>query len=238
MCDVPKRRLRQSLRPARVLIAVLALAVIVAGWQIPNSFGLVPVGLGLGAILVAILLPAIHEVEFGFPSGVKIRAALQNREEDFRRAFVSQQGDLELCTQLLCDDPSVASQLLKSAWAKTASAWRGPVTPETRVYTLCLFVQLLAAHRKWLAAPSDPPPSEPPRAAQPGQSVSRRTYLSHEDRVVVVLHEFAELPLAQIAGITGVSLAEARTALTRAEAVLDGTDAGRDPRERPSTATP
>ncbi|MDQ6740208.1 MAG: hypothetical protein M3021_07540, partial [Actinomycetota bacterium] len=191
------------------------------------------VGLGLGAILVAILLPAIHEVEFGFPSGVKIRAALQNREEDFRRAFVSQQGDLELCTQLLCDDPSVASQLLKSAWSRTAATWRGPVTPETRVYTLCLFVQLLAAHRKWLAAPSDPP-----QATQPGQSVSPRTYLSHEDRVVVVLHEFAELPLAQIAEITGVSLAEARTALTRAEAAVDRTVVGRDPRERPSTATP
>lgn len=224
MCDVPKRRVRAYLRPARIVIAALALAIVASGWLIPNPLGLLPIGVGCGVFLVAILLPAVREVELGFPSGVRVVAGLNNRTEAFRSEFESEQGDLDLCTQLLCDDPELASRLLKSAWAKTAASWRGPITAQTRVYTLCVFVQLLRSQRKWVAGSTRAPTAA---SGGSGTAAGRLAALEDGDRTVVVLHEFAELPLASIAAITGTSSAEARAALSRAEASVGNQDVGR-----------
>ncbi len=62
-----------------------------------------------------------------FPAGVKITAGLRDRQEELRQAFEQHKGELQLCTQLLCNDPGVAARLLETAWARVAAKWRGPV---------------------------------------------------------------------------------------------------------------
>ena len=216
MCDVPKRNWRSALQPKRLIVSAAALAIIVAGWQIPNPFGLIPMGIGAAALLMAVLLPAVHDVEFGFPSGVKVSAALTNREEDLRAAFEGQKGDLELCANLICDDPATAATLLEASWAKTAADWRGPVTAEVRTYTLCVFVHRYISHIQW---------AHPPQQGNtPGDNavppLSPLATLSPNERVIVVLHEFAELSLAEIAGLTGNSLARVMDSLQHAESAV------------------
>lgn len=214
MCDVPKRNWRSALQPKRLVASAAALAVIVAGWQIPNAFGLIPMGLGVVVLLMAVLLPAVHDIEFGFPSGVKVSAALQNRQEELRLAFERQKADLQLCATLICDDPATAAALLEAAWAKASADWRGPVTPEIRTYTLCVFVHRFISHTRWIhpqeqitrhSEEADPPPN--PLAA-----------LTPNERMVVVLHEFAELSLAEIAALTGYPLPHVIDSLQHAEA--------------------
>ncbi|KGJ72629.1 hypothetical protein GY21_14045 [Cryobacterium roopkundense] len=188
------------------MLAVLAVALVVAGMLLrdPGSPGVLGLGLlglgliGLGAavLVAAVMFPVIKEFEFGFPSGVKIMAAVHDREEDLRAAFAKQRGDLGLYTQLMCDDPAVAARLLEAAWEKTASLWRGPVTDDLRTFVLCEFVELLTAHSRW--TPSDDPDGT--RAA-PNVSAPLAS-LPLAERVVVVLREFAGLPLAQIATLT------------------------------------
>ncbi|MFE7629037.1 hypothetical protein [Kocuria sp. NPDC057446] len=86
----------------------------------------VSLGLGAAILVLTVVFPAIREVECGFPSGVKISAALRDREEELGKAFDSQKGDLELYAQLLCEDLSLSAELLEASWAKTAATWRGP----------------------------------------------------------------------------------------------------------------
>lgn len=214
MCDVPKRNWRSAFQPKRLIVSAAALAVIVAGWQIPNAFGLIPMGLVAAAVLMAILLPAVHDVEFGFPSGVKVSAALQNREEELRAAFEGQKAELELCANLICDDPATAAMLLEAAWAKTSADWRGPVTAEIRIYTLCVFVHRFISYTQW-AHPQQQINAQSDNAVPP---LSALAALSPMERVVVVLHEFAELSLAEIAGLTGNSLVQVTDSLRHAEA--------------------
>lgn len=214
MCDVPRRNWRNAIRPKRLIIAAAALAVIVAGWQIPNAFGLVPLGLGAAALLMAILLPAVHDVELGFPSGVKVSAALQNREEELRAAFEEQKPDLELCANLICDDPATATMLLEAAWAKTSADWRGPVTAEIRTYTFCVFVHRFISHTQW----AHPQQQISMQGSQAVPLLSPLAALSPMERVIVVLHEFAELSLAEIAGLTENSLVQVMDSLAHAEA--------------------
>ena len=214
MCDVPKRNWRSAFQPKRLIVFVAALAVIVAGWQIPNAFGLIPMGLGAAALLMAILLPAVHDVEFGFPSGVKVSAALQNREEGLRAAFEAQKADLQLCANLICDDPATASMLLEAAWAKTSADWRGPVSAEIRSYTLCVFVHRFISHTQW----AHPQQQVNPQSTQAVPQLSALAALSPMERIIVVLHEFAELSLAEIAGLTEISLVQVMDSLSRAEA--------------------
>lgn len=214
MCDVPKRNWRGAFQPKRLFASVAALAVIVAGLQVPSPFGLIPIGLGAAFLLMAILLPTVHDIEFGFPSGVKVSAALQSREEELRTAFERQKGDLELCANLICDDPATAATLLEAAWAKTSADWRGPVTAGTRIYTLCVFVHRFNSHTQW----AHPQPQVGPHGKNAVPPPSPLATLSPNERVVVVLHEFAELSLAEIAELTGQPLAHVMDSLQHAEA--------------------
>lgn len=214
MCDVPRRNWRNAFHPKRLIIALVALAVMVGGWQIPNAFGLIPVALGAAALLMAILLPAVHDVEFGFPSGVKVSAALQNRQEQLRAAFEEQKADLALCANLICDDPATATQLLEAAWAKTSADWRGPVTAGIRSYTLCVFVHRFISHTQW----AHPQQQVSAQGSQAAPLLSPLAALDPTERVIVVLHEFGELSLAEIAGVTGSPLAQVMDSLAHAEA--------------------
>ncbi|MDJ0313089.1 sigma factor-like helix-turn-helix DNA-binding protein [Arthrobacter sp. H35-D1] len=213
MCDVPKRKWQSVLRPARLLLSLLAAAIVIAGWQIPNTLGLVPMGIGIVLFVVVILLPSVREIELGFPTGVKVLAAVRNRRQELSTEIRGDSGELELCAQLLCDDPVLAASLLESAWAKTTATWRGPITEETRLYILCVLVKLLDSHRKWAQLPA-------PNNAAP-TPVAALASLSPTQRVVVVLHEFADLPLSQIASITGSSLRQTAATLNAAEAAVN-----------------
>ena len=117
-----------------------------------NATGLTLIGLGAALLLAAVVLPAITQVEYGFPSGVKVVAARRDREENLRRVFADQRPDLELCAKLLCDDPATASELLTAAIARATLGWRGPVDAQIRVYVLCWFVHRLMAHSRLAAA--------------------------------------------------------------------------------------
>ena len=216
MCNVPQRQWRTALRPARILLALLALGIVLAGWQIPNTFGLIPLGLGMALFMSVVLLPSVHEIELGFPTGVRVLAAVKDRREALSAAIREDSGELELCAQLLCDDPALAATLLESAWAKTASSWRGPITSETRIYVLCVLVKLLASHQKWAQPPG--------RTSASATAVAALAMLTPSQRVVVVLHEFADLPLSQIAAITGSSLQQAAATLHGAEAAVNHAD--------------
>ncbi|WP_426120750.1 RNA polymerase sigma factor [Kocuria sp. LHG3120] len=205
-----------------MVLAIIGVAVIIAGQlQAQGSEGWyieeVSLGLGLAILVLTVVFPAIREVEFGFPSGVKISAAFQNREEELGKAFESQKGDLELYAQLLCEDPALSADLLEAAWAKTAATWRGPVTPELRFYVLCLFVHLLDSHHRWVTpvARNRPPGDGGPVSTTPLNA------LSLDERIVVVLREFVDLPSTQIAALTGRPLAAVRQDLQTARAVLD-----------------
>lgn len=220
-CEVPPRRWRAALSPARVVLAVIGVVTIVVGMAWGNDEELytapVCVGLGLAIVVITVLFPVIREVECGFPSGVKISAGLRSREEELGAAFTSHRGDLELYAHLLCGDPVLAEDLLEAAWAKTAATWRGPVTPELRLYVLCVFVQLLSSHQRWIGPGTEVPP---PGADKPTRTTPLDALTFHA-RVAVVLREFAGLPRVQIAALTGRSVAEVSQDLLAAQAALD-----------------
>jgi len=226
MCDVPKRQLRPLVRPARIAITAATLAAIIAGWMLPDPPGAILMGLGIAALLGAVLLPSLREVEFGLPPGTRLSRALQDRQDELRMAFASQYEELSLCAQLLCDDPATASALLEEAWARTAAVWRGPVTAQIRLYALCDLVHLIGSPQHWTAArPEGMHPD-----ARAGGALYPLATLASPDRTAVVLHEFADLSAAQISRITGRSTAEVRAAVDRFQPAADGPDTEADPR--------
>lgn len=168
--------------------------------------------------MAVVALPAVHEIELGFPIGVRVLAAVKDRKQALSAAIREESGELELCAQLLCDDPVLAAALLESAWAKTTSTWRGPITEETRIYVLCVLVKLLGSHQKWAQLPAQNLAASAPVAAL--------ATLTPKQRVVVVLHEFADLPLSQIASITGSTVQQAASTLRSAEAAVNRVGAG------------
>ncbi len=137
------------------------------------------------------LFPLVSEVEFGFPVGIKVKAGAREREHRMRKTFEDHRGDVELCAHLLCAPPEAAAALVEAAWARTAGAWRGAVTPELRAYVLCELVQLAGAHERWVSGPAEDSPASPLARLTPPQ------------RVAVVLHDFGGVPAAQIATMTG-----------------------------------
>lgn len=189
MCDLPKRRFTAAVRPTRILAAVVGIAAIVAGWFVPALVSAVPIGAG-ALVLLAGVLPAVRDIELGLPGDLKVTAALSGRQQDISSVFEQQRGDLQLCAQLLCGDPEQAKALLEAAWARTAEVWRGPVTPQLRLYTLCVLVHLLEKRDLW-----DPP--KPPKHPK-----TLLASLPAAERVAVVLHDFASLTVAEIAGLT------------------------------------
>ena len=166
-------------------------------------FGLGLIAVGTALILSAVVLPSVKEVEFGFPVGVKVTTAVSHREDALRQEFDRQRSDLELCAQLLCDDPAVASHLLEASWSKATTVWRGPVTQDLRTFVLCHLVRLVAAHQRWT-------PGSVRSGAGTGSVLSS---LDRPERTAVVLHDFAGLSSSQIAGITDRSIDQVRADL-------------------------
>jgi hypothetical protein len=213
MCDPPPRSWRSAWQPRRVLLGAVALALAAAGVLSdgPARWALAAVA---GALVVsAVVLPTVREVEFGFPVGLKVTTATRSREEDLRRAFEEQKGQLSLCARLLCDDPEVSTELLEAAWSRAVVLWRGPVDPYLRLLVVCLLVELSVAHDRWEPAPG-------PRSGPLGS-------LDAAQRVAVVLHDFAGLSVAEIAAVAGSSPEDAAAALRAGAVAVDGSRGGR-----------
>jgi hypothetical protein len=209
MCEVRQRRWREAFRPLRVALGLAAIGCVLVGARYASVFGLGLIGLGAALLLAAVVLPTVREVEFGLPVGVKVTAAVRQREEELHDAFETQKGDFELYSQLLCGQQEDAAQLLGAAWSRTVTAWRGPVTPDLRYYVLCVLVQLVKAREKWV----DPGP-----VASAGASALAALPLDR--RVVIVLHDFAGLPLARIGAMTGRSVQSVENDIRTAEETL------------------
>jgi hypothetical protein len=203
MCDLPKRRVLPAIRPARIIVAALGVAAIAAGWFVPALVSAVPIGAGALVVLAAVL-PAVRDIELGLPGDLRLTAALSGRQQDIASVFEQQRGDLQLCAQLLCGDPEQAKALLEAAWSRTAEVWRGPVTPQLRLYTLCVLVHLLEQRDRW--APPEPAPAPTTLLAK----------LPAGERVAVVLHDFASLTVAEIAGLTESTTSAVTDRLARA----------------------
>ena len=217
MCEVPPRRVRPAIRPERVILALAAAALIVPGLFLQGVTALVLLGLGAALLVGAVLFPVVRDAELGFPSGVSISTALRNREQELRDAFDAQRGDLNLYAQLLCDDPAVAAMLLEAAWAKTAAEWRGHVTPYLRVYVLCALIHLLDAHARGAV----PGITDAERRDTVANVSSPLAALPTPIRMVVVLHEFADLDVEQVAEMTERSVTEVTAYLRTARAALN-----------------
>ncbi len=218
MCELPKRRFLPSLNPLRLVLSVLAMAVVAAGWLLPGLVSAIPIGAGLLTLVAAVLLPAVKEIEFGLSPGFKLSPALKDREAELRSVFERQKGDMEYCAHLLlCDDPETARELLEAAWSQVSGTWRGPVTPQLRVYTLCILVRLILKHRQWMR-----PPDGATGETAPLTATGVLMGLAMQDRVVVVLHEFANLTPAEIAGMTGRTTAEVTGSMSSARALTGG----------------
>ncbi|MFE7629036.1 sigma factor-like helix-turn-helix DNA-binding protein [Kocuria sp. NPDC057446] len=98
------------------------------------------------------------------------------------------------------------------------------MSPELRLYVLCVFVHLLVTHRRWVA----PPGGGRPPGGTASDSATPLSALSLDERIVVVLREFVDLPTTQIAALTGRPLAAVRQDLEAARAVLDRPSPGGD----------
>lgn len=218
MRDIAERRLLSVMRPGRVVILLAALFLVILGWQLSTSLYLIVLVLVLAALMTAVLLPAIREAEFGFPRGVKDSAVLRKRREELEFAFESQHEELELCAQLICDDPDEAAELLEAAWARTAAAWRGPVNPGIRNVVLHELVHLGRAARRKAGPPGD---------SRQGNRAGGRTHsllglLTFDDRAAVVLHDFADLSTAEIARIAGIPEQQIMAAVNRFPYIAEG----------------
>ncbi len=214
MCEAPARQWREFLRPQRVLLGVTGAALITVGYFMyltHNSAVGVPIaGLG-GALLIAcFFLPALSQVEYGFPFNLKVTAALRNREAELRQAFEDQRPDFELCAKLLCDDAATAQELLTAGLARATLGWRGPVGPQLRVYALCWFVHRLVAHHRLVATP--PTTTDGPYGLLSKMTLSRR--------IIVVLNEIADLDVEQIALIIERPPSEVEYELSNAKRAL------------------
>lgn len=207
MCEVPQRSWRALWRPQRIALALAAVVTAVVGGYVETTVGLVLIAAGAGLLLLAVVLPAVTEVELGFPAGVKVVAAARQRENQLRAALTDHRGDLELCARLLSGDPEAGPRLLEAAWAQATVRWRGPVGPELRTYVLCVLVQLVHAHLRWAGAA--------PAAGPLGG-------LGWDERAAVVLHEFAGLSVPEMATLLGRPAGEVAHRLQTAEATLAG----------------
>jgi DNA-directed RNA polymerase specialized sigma24 family protein len=194
-----------------VLLCVAAISLIVVGIFFPkNIAGISLIGLGLAVLTAAVVMPAVSQVEFGIPSGVKVTAGVRDREAKLRQVFEEQRPDLEVCAKLLCDDATTANELLTAAMARATLDWRGPIDREIRTYVLCWFVRRLMAHSRLTG-------TEPPAAKAANIPLSE---LTMNQRVVVVLSEFTEVPIDELAEMLGLTSAEAQAELSRGEKLL------------------
>lgn len=221
MPEVGPRSLRRSLTPGRLAFAALTIAAIVAGFVIAligpdlQLAGLVISVLGIGGLFAGVVFPVIRDVEIGYPRAIGVHAALRKRDHEILAAFTAQKHDFTLCAQLLSPDPGVATAVLEAAWANAAAEWRGPVTTALRARVLGSLLHLLAAHEERCD-----PGVRASAASRAG--VREVAGLPLAQRAVVVLHEYAGLPLAGIARMTGRRVADVADDLRTAQLVVGG----------------
>jgi hypothetical protein len=217
VCEPPPRQWREFLSPRRVLLGVAALSLLVAGIFFPPKIndGITLIALG-GVLLVAVIVPAVSQVEFGIPSVFKVTAPVRDRVEKVRQVFEEQRDDLELYAGKLCDDPATASKLLNAAIARATLDWRGPIDRgEIRTYVLCWFVHRLMRETRLAGM-------EQPATTAANNPLSELTTIQ---RVVVVFTEYGEVPIDELADMVGLSPAEAQAEVSRWEKARE--DAGR-----------
>lgn len=214
VCELSKRSWRSSLTPQRTVLGSAALISLVAGVLISGTLVWTLLVIAAAFLMTAILLPAIREVEYGFPVGIKVKAAAQDRLAVLRQSFQDQRSDLEVCAHHLCDDPQMAPKLLEAAWAQTITVWRGPPTSGLRLFVLCTLVHLLEAETRWTS----------PREIGT-TNLGPLDRLNQSQRVTVVLKEFADLSIDEIVQVTGRSPSEIQHDLQTADLALDAASA-------------
>ncbi len=214
MCELPPRSWRDAISAGRIAIAVSALGAVALGLMVrPLSLGLGLVAFGAILLVAAVVLPSIQQLEFGFPTGFKVVTAVRDREAALRQVFQNQRPGFELVANLLCDDPAVAAKLLEAAWGKAAESWRGPITAGLHDYVLCSFAHLLIAHEHWAITERRPTP-------EAFTTVSQLHLLELTTRIVVVFHEFAEVPLQRLSTMVGQSVEQMEADLRAANDML------------------
>lgn len=162
---------------------------------------------GLVALTLA-LCPAIKQVEFGLPSGLRITADLTKREEELERTFEVQKPIFEECASLLCDDPELGKRLMETAIAQATLKWRGPVHQSIQTFTLCWFVHALMAHFRLTMT------------GQPGAGPNPLSQLTQVQRVAAVLSAFAEVGIDDLSDMLGLTPSEVQTELRVVDGVL------------------
>jgi hypothetical protein len=213
MCDQPARSWRDVAPPKRLVLAGVAVLLLGSAAVAPRAdapgvaaWGLLV--LGAFMLLAAVVLPTVQAVELGFPVGLKVSAAVQDRAAQLSGVFKDQRGELELCAHLLCDDSAAAARLIETACSRASDTWHHPVGPAVRPYVLCLLFHLLEEHhRLGLAGGGDTTPS-------------RLSRLDYPARQVVVLSSFLDLPCAAIATVLGRTEDDVRAVLAAAQHAL------------------
>jgi hypothetical protein len=212
MCELPPRSWRDALSASRIATGVAALGAVAIGLMVRDAVGLSLLAFGAVLLVAAVVLPSIQQLEFGFPAGFKVVTAVRDREAALRQVFENQRPGFELVANLLCEDPAVAAKLLEAAWGKTAESWRGPITADLHDYVLCTFAHLLTAHEHW-AGQRRP-------TADALSTVSQLNTLDLTTRIVIVFHEFAEVPLQRLSTMVGQSVEQMQVDILAANTML------------------
>lgn len=208
MCKTEPRRWTDLCQPRIMLPVAVAISAAAAGPFVrsPMLLGVLAV-VGLVALTLA-LFPAIKQVEFGLPSGLRITADLTRREEELARTFEVQRPIFEECASLLCDDPEVGKRLMETAIAQATLKWRGPVHQSIQTFTLCWFVHALMAHSRLTLT------------GQPGTGPNPLSRLTQVQRVAAVLSAFAEVGIDDLSDMLGLTPSQVQTELLIADGVL------------------
>lgn len=208
MCKTEPRRWTDLFQPRIMLPVAVAIAATAAGPFVrsPMLLGVLAF-VGLVALTLA-LFPAIKQVEFGLPSGLRITADLTRREEELARTFEVQRPIFEECASLLCDDPEVGKRLMETAIAQATLKWRGPVHQSIQTFTLCWFVHALMAHSRLTLT------------GQPGAGLNPLSRLTQVQRVAAVLSAFAEVGIEDLSDMLGLTPSQVQTELRIADGVL------------------
>jgi hypothetical protein len=190
---------------------VAALALIVVGiFPKPPNIGLALIGCGAVVLLVAVVMPTVSQVEFGFTSGLKVVGPVRDRAEELGKVFEEQRPVLEGCAKRMCDDPATAKELLTGAMARATGDWRGPTDREMiRTYVLCWFVHDLVADTRLAGM------------EQPATTAAKIPVSELIQRVIRVLGGFGAVPVEELADMVGLSSAEVQAELSRGKSLKD-----------------
>lgn len=208
MCKTEPRRWTDLFQPRIMLPVAVAIAALAAGPFVRSPLLLGVLGfVGLLALTLA-LFPAIKQVEFGLPSGLRITADLTRREEELARTFEIQKPIFEECASLLCDDPEVGKRLMETAIAQATLKWRGPVHQSIQIFTLCWFVHSLMAHSRLTLT------------GRPAAGPNPLSQLTQVQRVAAVLSAFADVGIDDLSDMLGLTPSQVQAELRVADGVL------------------